>query len=248
MDDIYYLVHSTDKNPSSFKFLRKTQCSEADGDQFPGVYMTLVTKHTIDTEEFFPGKYTMIFSKELLKQKNYHINLMDCNGMVTEHVTYFPWNIDEAVKGMQKDTYGGMSEVVFHDKIDVRKYLCKILNESDELPRQEMKTATAAEPDMTRLPYYCYTNEDEYTGVPVPPKSSLEWFQLLVRVANIPDVPSTKQECIDALREKAVYLCNNRNKQNIQLLKDYTERRSATVAHNNSAARNKTSRKTRKRR
>jgi hypothetical protein len=242
MDDIYYLVHSTDKDPSDFKVLKKTPCKDAEnGGQFPGVFMTLVTKHNIDTERYFPGKYIMIFSKELLKQNNYHISLMDCNGMVTEHITYYPWNIDDAIKEMKKKSYGRMNEVVFHDEIGM-EYLCKTVVKpkinvaalkTDEdfnifkklsvpnlLPRKQMKTD--AKPDMTKLPFYCYTNEDNYDGVPAPPKSSLDWFQLLVKVANIDKVPDSIQGCINALRKKSVYLCNHREEQNIQLLKEYT--------------------------
>lgn len=257
MDDIYYLVHSTDKDPSDFKFLKKTTCKESIKDQFPGVFMTLVTKYNINKEHFFPGKYIMIFSKELLKQNNYHINVMDCNGMITEHITYFPWNINEAVKYIKSKDYGGTNEVVFHDEIDIKKYLCKIITKPTAmingelsknyenflnkgglhgvLPKKEMKTS--AKPDMTKTPFYCFTIEDIYSGIPVPPKSSLEWFQLLIKVANIDKIPNSIQGCIDTIRKKFIYLCNHREEQNIQLLKDYTLKK-ATRKINNKTRKN----------
>jgi hypothetical protein len=233
MEDVYYLVHSTDIDPSGFKTLMKTPCNDIG--QFPGVFMTLVTKHNIDTETYYPGKYMMLFSKDLLKQKNYHINVIDCNGMVTEHYTYYPWNLSDAVNYIKSKEYGSMNEVIFHDDIDIKKYLCATINtkpfykrfikkEKDKviLPHKEMRTV--AEPDMTKMPFYCFTMEDIFDGDPAP-NSSLRWFQLLVRVANIQEVPDSIQGCIDALREKSEYLCNHREEQNIQLLKDYTEHR-----------------------
>jgi carbamoyltransferase len=59
----------------------------------------------------------MIFSKELLKQNNYHISLMDCNGMVTEHVTYYPWNIDQAIKEKQNDFFEMFGDIPYMNQV-----------------------------------------------------------------------------------------------------------------------------------
>ena len=104
MEDIYYLIHTT----NNYKDWSELQTSSIDNwdDQFPGVYLTLITKYNIDSERLFPGKYVLIFSYELLKQKNYHINIRDYNGYITETNTYYPWNLNNAVqeiKNIQND-------------------------------------------------------------------------------------------------------------------------------------------------
>jgi hypothetical protein len=73
MEDIYYLVHATNK-PDCVNW-KELQTGEFNtNDQFPGVYFSIITKDNIDTEKIFSQKYAMIFSKKLLQQKNYHIN------------------------------------------------------------------------------------------------------------------------------------------------------------------------------
>ena len=72
-----------------------------------------------------------MFSKKLLKQKNYHINLIDSNGFISEE-TYFPHNIDKMPKFIdfynyyleKKKWYPG-NEIIFHDSIDLSN-LCEI--------------------------------------------------------------------------------------------------------------------------
>ena len=131
MEDIYYLIHTT----NNYKDWSELQTSSIDNwhDQFPGVYLTLITKYNIDSERLFPGKYILIFSYELLKQKNYHINIRDYNGNITETNTYYPWNLNRAVQEIKNiqndekkkyDTIWQSNEVVFHDPISM-KYLCK---------------------------------------------------------------------------------------------------------------------------
>ncbi len=215
MEDIYYLVHVTDKDPDKIKFLKKNpSCKESTGDQFPGVFFTLVTKYNIQTEHFYGGKNILIFSKELLKQNNYHINLRDNNGNITEHNTFYPWNIDEAVKKIKilstsKAISDKMNEVVFHDNIDM-KYCCAHIEkptfQGEEeviqfikkggikqlLPKKSMKTSEP--PDMSKLPFYSFTFEDKYTETTKVPKSSLGWFKMLAKVAGIEKSCKSKQE------------------------------------------------------
>jgi hypothetical protein len=275
MDDIYYLIHTTNTDPKKFKELRKKpSCKDADKDQFPGVFFTLVTQYNIDTEMYYPGKYVMIFSKELLKQKNYHINSIDCNGMVTEKYTFYPWNLDSAVKEIEKDSKGKsdviikqsknrtMNEVVFHDAISM-KYCCKIIEKpsleklgADNyfkfiekggvrslLPRKSLKNSEPA--NLSKLPFYCYNMEDLFTGGKIH-KSSLRWFKMMLKVANIEEDVNTVQKCINLLRKKAPYLCDHRNEQNIDVLKNYTLKLNKTKRN---TKRNKTNNtKTRKQR
>ena len=130
MEDIYYLVHKTktddykkwsELKPSKLK-ASKSSIAEA-GVQFPGVYFSLITKDNINSERLYAGKYVLIFSYKLLNQKNYHINIHDNNGFITETNTYYPWNIKDAVDkiaSMKKTT----NEVVFHDPISM-KYCCR---------------------------------------------------------------------------------------------------------------------------
>jgi hypothetical protein len=97
---------------------------------FPGIFMSYVTKDQLN--ELFFGNIMLIFSKDLLKQKNYHINVIDFNGLYVEGVTYFPHNISEAPKykdivDLYKNNKIGFpgNEIVFHDKIDINT-LCEI--------------------------------------------------------------------------------------------------------------------------
>lgn len=242
LTDIYYLIHITDKDPTTFERLLSKPCNEPDNGQFPGVYFTLITKDNIDTESYFPGKYCCIFSKKLLLQKNYHINIVDNNGVITEKNTYYPWNITRAVERINHNAqhstsmYERMNEVVFHDSVDM-KYCCKIITESSNLsellkfykkggipghlPRRAMTTAEP--PDMTKLPFYCYTRDTPYFGTIRVPNSSLRWYKMMTRVAGIDDSRcKTKVACIEEINKRRKSLCKNRDKQNIEILKEYT--------------------------
>lgn len=229
---IYYLLHISDKNLSHVEFLKTVSCKEANqGDQFPGVYFSLVTKENIDKEDYFPGKYAYLFSKKLLKQKNYHINLSDINGMLNEHYSYFPWNLDQVDEKLKKinrydwirNMYNG-NEVVFHDPVPMT-YCSKIIKLSpdvpvaNQLPHKVLTTSTP--PNLSLLPFYAFVNEDTYSGDPKPPASSLEWYQTLAKVANIQKTFSTKKGYINAIRKKSVHLCQHREEQKLEFLKNY---------------------------
>ena len=95
MDKVLYLVHTTNNNPQKYTELRK---SNNLNDQFPGVYFSIITTDNINIEELFPNRYIMIFSVNLLKQINYHINIRDYNGFITETNTYYPLYIYAAIK------------------------------------------------------------------------------------------------------------------------------------------------------
>lgn len=199
MEDIYYLVHKTDTskltdkskltelNPSNHN-IEKNDVPIAE-DQFPGVYFSLITRDNINREQLYKGNYVLIFSCELLKQENYHINIHDNNGFITETNTYYPWNIKDAVYKIasitkkNKKLYGEdiivntNNEVVFHDPISM-KYCCrsitipsglKIVNLPEKqqtyyrlneyLPKEQIKNEF--EPDKSKKPFYCYPQLEE---------------------------------------------------------------------------------------
>ena len=63
-----------------------------------------------------------------MHQKNYHINLTDYNGILTENNTYYPWSLNKFVNINKNTCISGkrtMNEIIFHDNINM-KYCCKI--------------------------------------------------------------------------------------------------------------------------
>jgi hypothetical protein len=241
-DDIYYLLHKTKDYNEDWKKLKTSNIDNSD-DQFPGVYLTLITKDNINNERLYPGKYGLIFSRKLLNQKNYHININDNNGMITETDTYYPWNIDKALYKIKISTEKTtMNEVVFHDPISM-EYLCEVIkfptaeelaNLSDEdfdkyrpnslLPEEIMENDF--EPDMTKEPFYCYP-QDNYTGVDKTSSSSKDFLETMAKVCNIntnTDKTLDEKELFDKIKKKIPHLYSKRNEQNIQALKDFTNK------------------------
>ena len=101
-------------------------------DEFPGVYMSYVSKSDIKKKISYIGKVLLIFDKTLLQQKNYHINLIDNNGYISENITYFPFNLHklpnkEDIEKFYKNIYGStpLNEIIFHDKIHL-SCLCEV--------------------------------------------------------------------------------------------------------------------------
>jgi len=228
MEDIYYLVHATDDREClNWTELRTSKFNT--NHQFPGVYFSLITKDNIEKESIYYGKYILIFSKNLLYQKNYHINLVDYNGIITEKNTYYPWMLHQFIsknKELCADGRSTMNEIVFHDNIDM-KYCCcvNIRNKNDEdylLPKMQFENNTL--PDMTKIPFFCFPFEHIYTGCNPLPKSSIEWYITMSKIANIDDTAETAEATetadtiIEKIKGKAEYLYNNREKQNISIL------------------------------
>jgi hypothetical protein len=241
-DDIYYLLHKTNDYNEDWKELKTSDIDNSD-DQFPGVYLTLITKDNINNERLYPGKYGLIFSRKLLNQKNYHININDNNGIITETDTYYPWNIDKALDKIKISTEKTtMNEVVFHDPISM-EYLCEVIkfptakelaNLSDEdfdkyrphslLPEEIMENDF--EPDMTKEPFYCYP-QDNYAGVDKTSSSSKEFLETMAKVCNIDaNIYKTlnEKELFGKIKKKIPHLYSKRNEQNIQALKDFTNK------------------------
>jgi len=221
MEDVYYLVHATD-NPDCINWSElKTGAFNTD-DQFPGVYLSLITKDNINTEVMYSSKYIIILSKKLLLQKNYHMNFRDTNGVVSEDHTYFPWNLDAFIKNKSNS-----NEVVFHDNIDM-KYCCgiigwlkkgKYIRINNFLPNISIENEE--EPDMTKQPFVCYPFEEANFQFQDLPRSSNKWYEMMAKVCNI-DEGKTRDDIIKKIEDKAEHLYNNRKEQNIQLLKKYT--------------------------
>jgi len=235
MDDIYYLIHTTD-NPDCLKWKELKIAEYNINNQFPGAYLSIITKDNIYNEDLYPGKYIIIFSKKLLLQKNYHINFQDYNGIITEKNTYFPWNLEEFTRKIKKVSSDKklQNEVVFHDNIDM-KYSCNIidifkkkLNIKTSILLPKMSIENNEEPDMTKNPFFCYPFEDIYTGINLLQQSSKKWFIMMSKVCKI-NINTfndknnyTNRDIIEKIKEKAHELYMNREKQNIKLLKKFT--------------------------
>ena len=92
MERVLFLVHKTTikENDPKWSNIRIR-------DNFPvhrlfsGTYFSLVTKDNYETETkrlFDTGKDILIFSPELLKQRNYHFNPSDHNGIISEELFF----------------------------------------------------------------------------------------------------------------------------------------------------------------
>ena len=232
MDKIYYLIHTTN-NPDCINWTELRSAEFNTDDQFPGVYLTIITKDNINKEWIFSDKYIIIISKKILLQKNYHMNLRDYNGIITEKNTYFPWNLDIFISKSTILLPGETrlyNEVIFHDNIDM-KYCCGIISIlkkdrniqiNDFLPKISIENEES--PDMTKQPFFCYPFEDIYTGSNPLPRSSNKWYEMMSKVCkiNIDEANNTPEDINKKIKDKSNELYNNREEQNINLLKEYT--------------------------
>jgi hypothetical protein len=231
MEKIYYLIHTTD-NPDCINWTELRSAEFNTNDQFPGVYLSIITKDNINKENVFPGKYIIILSKKLLLQKNYHINLTDYNGIVSEKNTYFPWNLHKFMsKNRRLLSSETQSEVVFHDDIDM-KYCCCIISIlkkdtnikiNNFLPKIEFENEK--DPDMTKDPFFCYPFENIYTGSNPLPKSSNKWYEMMSKVCKVDtdEASTTPEDIIEKIKNNVSELYKYRDKQNIDLLKQHTQ-------------------------
>ena len=224
-DDILYLVHTTSKKyKDENENLIWKEIKTFGIDQHPGCYFSLITKYNRLTEKLFPSTDCLIFSRNLLKQINYHINMCDNNGFITEENTFFPWNLEEAVKKIKENTnlpldkdnvnYHRMNEVIFHDAVSM-DFLCLDMPckffSNDFLPDYSIENNI--NPNLTLLPFYCFAQPEEDNRY----KSSINFFTKLAYIFNI-DTKLSKNEIINKIIEKAPFFQENRHLQNIDIL------------------------------
>jgi hypothetical protein len=238
MENVLYLVHAVgDDKYNNWDELKISSINEVNH-QYPGVYFTLITKDNIKTENLYNFKNLLIFSKKLLEQENYHINLNDYNGFINEKNTYFPWNLDKAVKKIKylskKNKYGIGNEVIFHDSIPM-KYLCLVINSKSIdyniasknnvkygsllLPPYELYNEEL--PDMTKIPFYCIPLEDNYTGINKFKLSSKNFYKKMAILCNV-NINQSRNKIIEDIKNKIIELYNDRKKQNIEKFKFLT--------------------------
>lgn len=207
--DTLYLVHVTNTDPTKIKggLTPHPTCKKMNKKlQFPGVFFSLITKSNRKLHFLFPGKYVLIFSVNLLFQNNYHVNIEDHNGFITEHNTYFPWNLLQATDKLSKST---MNEVVFHDAIDF-SYLCKVIQRSEEdlpknLPKKRMYTE--APPNLSYIPFVLGgLLENKYTGTTEIQSSSMAWLRMMAKIAKLSNLSRTRLGLLEQLQKRSLTL------------------------------------------
>ena len=222
MDDILYLIHSTDKsiNINDINELIPSKFENAN-EQFPGVYFSLITKYNINTEPLFSYKNIFIFSKKLLLQKNFHINIRDYNGWINEYNTFFSWDLDKAVNIINNFDNSIGNEVIFHDPISI-KYLCSYFksdpNSNIELPSY-IDDLNIPPPDMSKLPFYCVPFENNYNGIKKLNISSREFYIKIAKMCLIQETDDkTTDDIIELIKNNMNKFYYNRHLLNINLL------------------------------
>jgi hypothetical protein len=202
MEDILYLIHSSDKelNINEIKELKPSKIENAN-DQYPGVYFTLVTKKNIRKEPLYSYKNILIFSKKLLEQKNYHINFRDYNGWINETNTYFSWELDKAVNKLNNYKNRIGNEVVFHDSISMEYLYLYIKSGSNKVLPYYIDNKEVPSPDMSKIPFYCVPYEDNYTGIDKLNRSSREFYIKMAKMCLIEEPEEkTTDEIIELIK------------------------------------------------
>jgi hypothetical protein len=210
MENVYYLVHVSDHYSPNWKELIPSPMNEY---QFPGVYFTLITKENILTENLFPGKYIFLFSRKLLEQHNYHINIRDYNGFISEENTYFYWQLQQAVEKIKSETKFE-NEVVFHDPVSM-DYLCDVIKPGKKIKKlnlllPKIPLENDVLPDMSKEPFYCFPMERNYTGYEPMKESSRGFFEKMANYCGV-DKNLQTDEIIHEIKEKMPELYKNRN-------------------------------------
>ena len=215
MDKVLYLIHSTHNFDMNWNELKPSKIDDINH-QFPGVYFTLITKNNLENQILYYSKNYLIFSKKLLEQENYHINIRDYNGFINEKNTYYSWNLDKAINKLNNKK-NSMNEIVFHDPIPL-KYLCLNItinnfnNIKKSLPKCEIYNDE--EPDKTKIPFYCIPYENNYTGIGKYNLSSKKFYEKMAILSNV-NRNQTREKIIEEIKDKMLDLYNNRNKQNL---------------------------------
>lgn len=215
-ENLLYLVHTSTNRPEEIidGYLKVSKLNKYD---FPGVYFSLITKHNYNKELLYPSKYCYLFPIDLLKFNNYHLNIRDFNGGLTEFNTYYPFNLNKGLEVLYNNK-DYMNEIVFHNNIPM-KYCNDFYLYSDILPKKQIRYNNIDPIYFNYLPFYSFSNEDIYTGIPLEKKSSKKWFRKLAQLANI-DTNLPIEEIIIELRMNMDLLYNNRHLQQLELFKD----------------------------
>lgn len=221
LDDVLYLVHVTNSNPNEWTnkklkaadFLIQDESESVRIDQFPGVFLSIVTRQNESDPGLYPGgNYKMYFSKNLLKQNNFHINMGDFQGIVAQNMTYYPWQLSTALNSIkrfaeektQEDTEFKMKfqivegknsvEVVFHDDVLFDSlFKIEVLDDNDTTtpPKiiYENPSALNFREDVTKLPFFVFPFEKYYESLELYenkiPRSDLSFFRAMGRLANL---------------------------------------------------------------
>lgn len=218
-------------------------------DQFPGVYTTLRTEINKNNERLYPASVRLYLNPILLKQKNWHFNLYDQNGVINEN-TYFPWNINDILPYLdktidfskkEKGDYNG-NELIFHDNIPFN-YIIKIeiyendINEQGIYQKNKIKETINLNnlnilPNLSLLPFYIYYLGDNRFGsnnIFFPfknkKKSSFNFFKI---VASITDEDVSQCKTVNEIENKMFskfkiqYYYKNRDKQMLNKFINFT--------------------------
>jgi len=243
-DEVLYLVHTTRIDPTSIEELKPSEMTKYK-DQFPGVFFSLITKSNKNTEFIYPdGKNILIFSPELLLQHNWHVNLEDKQGYISEHNTYYPWNFTEILEKMKKQDEQDlmtMNEVVFHDPVSM-KYLCRVIKRPtiDQkiakikkgiygnyyLPDKRIKNNNP--PDLSLKPFYCFPFEEIFDGVKSDDwkPSSKKFYNMMYKMclkSPKKQIPN-KKEIIKTLKRNAKKINKTRKNQKLDLLYNFNHK------------------------
>ena len=104
--------------------LSKNRQPYISSDEFPGLY----TSYVVHRDDFAPmsADIVLVFGRDLLRQKNFHLNLSNLNGWFAAGNTFFPEDVNQSFlkraraylrrHGVATDD----NEVVFHDGLDTR--------------------------------------------------------------------------------------------------------------------------------
>jgi hypothetical protein len=202
MDDILYLIHSSD-NPFNINDITELIPSKLENaeQQFPGVYFSLITKNNIHTEPLYSHDNILIFSKKLLEQRNYHINIRDYNGWINESNTYFSWELDKAVNIINNFENNIGNEVVFHDSISIKYLLSYIKSGSNKDLPYNIDSINIPDPDMSKIPFYCIPFENNYNGIKKLNISSKEFYIKMAKMCLIENIEEkTIEEIIELIK------------------------------------------------
>jgi len=128
-----YGIYSDDKN---------IQTSAYNQTQYPGIYTNIFYQRSIYKrilETYSDGKYYIILPLNILKQKNYHINIEDSYGIINNS-TFSAHEISKYINkltmfyGISNENLYTDPELVIHDKIPIELFVgILVITEKDKI-------------------------------------------------------------------------------------------------------------------